>query len=326
MTISGMPEQWIWPLGNRGKLEDDRALDAAIFDTLRIAAPLGFAFVDPDLKYRRVNEPFARLHGLTPKSCCGCPVSVLSPQIAPQIAQVFQTGAPLLNVEVTEPAGDDASGEERYWQISFYPVPDRKSRRTIGLSAVALEVTEQRRAEAARAASEARTRAFVRDVLYSVSEGRLQVCETESELPDRLPAKGDSLSLESRSLFALRRDVIDAAEDAGLSSERRHDFVAAVGEAAMNAVIHGGSGDASVHSDGSRVQVWIRDFGKGISLDLLHRATLERGYTTSAILGNGFWIMLHTCDSIYLHTGSNGTIIVLEQDQAAVEPLWLRAA
>ncbi len=59
-------------------------------------------------------------------------------------------------------------------------------------------------------------------------------------------------------------------------------------------------------------------------MDRLHRATLERGYTTAGTMGHGFWMMLKTCDRIYLLTGTEGTTVVLEQDKTPPEPAWLQ--
>ena len=94
----------------------------------------------------------------------------------------------------------------------------------------------------------------------------------------------------------------------------------------MNAVVHAGGGGAVVGADHERglVQVRIEDRGKGIAIDQLHRATLERGYTTAGTMGHGFWMMLKTADRLWLFTTPNGTTVVLEQERAAreEEPLW----
>jgi len=93
----------------------------------------------------------------------------------------------------------------------------------------------------------------------------------------------------------------------------------------MNAVQHGGGGTAILFGDteGGRVQVWIEDQGEGIDLGLLPRATLERGFSSAGTLGQGFWMMIQTCDRIYLLTGTAGTTIVLEQERTPPSPAWL---
>ncbi len=198
-----------------------------------------------------------------------------------------------------------------------------------------------------RAATESaeQQRTFLKDVLFSVTEGRLSLCDDWNELPDppgthtsskRLGMNGafpdavSSLSfpdivLAPESLSALRRQVTEAATACGLDPERQYDLVCATGEAAMNAVVHATGGTARVFGDPSSgsVQVWIVDRGKGIDLSRLPRATLERGYSTAGSLGHGFWMILRTCDRVYLLTGALGTTVVLEQERVAAGVAWI---
>ena len=164
-------------------------------------------------------------------------------------------------------------------------------------------------------------------MLRAVTEGRLRLCETEAELPALAAPIGDPVALTAHTLRALRRAVRQAADLADLPDERWQDLLTSAGEAAMNAVVHAGenNGEARVLADATRntVQVWVRDHGPGIPLERLHRATLERGYTTAGTMGHGFWLMLKTCDRVYLLTGPTGTTVVLEQARRPPEPEWL---
>ena len=75
----------------------------------------------------------------------------------------------------------------------------------------------------------------------------------------------------------------------------------AASEAAMNAIVHAGTGEGKICcNSGGVVQVWIEDRGQGIKLDHLTMATLERGYTTAGTFGHGFWMMLQTVDRLWL--------------------------
>ena len=82
----------------------------------------------------------------------------------------------------------------------------------------------------------------------------------------------------------------------------------------MNAVVHGGGGEAEVRADDERVQVWIKDQGTGIQMAELPRVTLELGYSTKESLGHGFWMMLRAADTIHLLTGAAGTTVVITLD------------
>ena len=187
-----------------------------------------------------------------------------------------------------------------------------------GLSVYFRDITERRRAREER-------RAFLRDVLAGVTDGKLRLCELAADLPERLPGVGEPVPLTRETLRPARRRAADAALAAGLDEERGHDLLTAVGEATMNAVVHGGGGTAHVGADAQagRVQVWVEDHGAGIDVSRLPQATLARGYTTAGTFGHGFKMMLQTADAVWLLTGPTGTTVVLEQGREAPEPGWL---
>jgi PAS domain S-box-containing protein len=211
-------------------------------------------------------------------------------------------------------------GTPRWWDVVVTPVLDGRGRPEL-LLCVSRDVTEEREAER-------RQRRFVREMLFGMTEGRLRLCDGPGDLPARLaPDGGEPVALTRSTLRLLRKRVEAAAERAGLVKERAEDLLTGVGEAGMNAVTHAGGGRAEVCADAAagRVQVWITDTGGGITHETIHKATLERGWTTAGTLGHGFWLMLRTCDRVYLLTGPHGTTVVLEQQRDRPEPPWLRA-
>ena len=166
--------------------------------------------------------------------------------------------------------------------------------------------------ELERSRSEARARqVFFRDVLLSVTEGRLHLCDTPADFPAPLPLLSEPLALSRETLSSVRHRSEAAAEARQFSGDELNALATAVGEAAMNAVVHGGGGEAAIRGDESAVQVWVSDHGTGISLSELPRAALELGYSTKDSLGEGFWLMLRSADSVFLLTGSTGTTVVL---------------
>ena len=227
----------------------------------------------------------------------------------------------------------------RYMECDFAPEFDAESEpgrddkpRTVRtVVSVTRDITDRRLLEKEREAQQGAQRKFVREMILSMTEGRLRLCETEADLPTRFTPLGEPdappLALTSLTLRELRKQVHIAARQAGFSMERRHDLETAVGEAGLNAVVHAGGGAGSVFLDKERkiVQVWIQDNGGGIAPDYLHRATLERGYTTAGTFGHGFYLMLRTCDRIYLLTGTTGTTVVIEQERDAPTPSWFKA-
>lgn len=173
-------------------------------------------------------------------------------------------------------------------------------------------------------------RIFLRDVLASVTEGKLRLCDMPTDLPVRLPALAEPFTLTRESLCRFRREALRQAKNGGLDSERADDLVISANESAMNAVVHGGGGVAilgGIASDDQAgtlktLQVWIEDRGAGIEMKNLPRATLERGYSSAGTFGHGFWLVLKSTDRTYLLTSPEGTTVVIEQDRIPPPPAW----
>jgi anti-sigma regulatory factor (Ser/Thr protein kinase) len=187
------------------------------------------------------------------------------------------------------------------------------------------DAQENARLVAELRAAAVRQRRFLREMLASLTGGRFRLCDVPGDLPAPLLPAEPPFALTKPSLSAFRAQVDGVAASAGLPEERRYDLETAVGEAALNAVVHGNGGDGWVRYDPERgiVQVWICDRGPGIGEEALHRAILERGFTTAGTLGHGFFMILKTVDRLYLLTGPHGTTAVLEQGRTAPLPPWL---
>jgi GAF domain-containing protein/anti-sigma regulatory factor (Ser/Thr protein kinase) len=190
------------------------------------------------------------------------------------------------------------------------------------------EILERQQAEAARDAVLAQRRRFVRDMVFSLTEGRLRLCDTEADLPAPLPYASESIALTPPTIRLLRKRLEAVAEGLRFPKERVQDIETAVGEAAMNAVRHAGGGVGRVHADRESgvIQVWIVDKGAGISQESIHRAALEKGFSTGGSLGHGFFLMRSVADRVYLLTGLGGTTVVLEQEHTAPEPSWMQGS
>jgi PAS domain S-box-containing protein len=221
-----------------------------------------------------------------------------------------------------------ANGEEFPIEIAIVPIQgDGQVLFTSYLRDIsARKQDEQERERLLREVEESaeRQRVFLRDVLASVTEGKLLLCHRAEELPAprRLASAPISLSW-SHGIRELRHAAEEAARAQGFEDERCYDLVTAASEAAMNAVTHAGGGEGQVFAglDGT-VQVWVSDHGAGIDIAHLPRATLEKGYTTTDTLGHGMKMMLQTADRIFLLTGTTGTTVVLEQDRLASIRVW----
>lgn len=191
-----------------------------------------------------------------------------------------------------------------------------------------LDVTDRIRAEDAQQEAERQQKVFLRDVLSSVTEGRLRLCDTVADLPEKLDNDSETFDLtQSDGVAKLRKRATQIAQAAGIDAERVADLEVAIGEAASNAIRHARNGRAKIawgsEGDGC-LQVWIEDEGSGISVDRLPRATLERGFTTAGSLGHGFWLMLRLADRLSLKTGQSGTTVVIESCTESADSHWLQ--
>jgi PAS domain S-box-containing protein len=188
------------------------------------------------------------------------------------------------------------------------------------------DTTERKRTEEALREAADRERKVLREVLACVTEGKLLLCDSEQELPDLTSPVGDSIPLTATGgIRELRKLAEQVAVSQGLCEQRRIDLEIAIGETAMNAVVHGGGGLGRIYAgpEGS-VYAVLEDHGHGITMEDLPRATLERGYSTANTLGHGFLLMLESVDHVWLMTNPSGTTVILRQDQAPPEPAWLR--
>lgn len=228
---------------------------------------------------------------------------------------------------------DHCPHQDTWVEFTLQPLPD-------GLTAYTRDITERKRAEQQIREAEARQHAFLREILASVTEGRLRLCETDADLPVASAPLGEALLVglggavgqQATALRDLRRYTLTAGRLLAFSDDRIRDMMTAANEAATNAIKHGGGGTATVHvigaeketgEHGASILVYISDKGGGISLEQLPRATLERGYSSADTLGHGFFLMLKTVDRVYLLTGPNGTTVVLEQARIPPFPFWL---
>jgi len=166
---------------------------------------------------------------------------------------------------------------------------------------------------------------FEREVILSVTEGKLHLCEPEQicgMLGDRIAGANLRTATD---VAAWRRMACAAAAAEGMVSERRSDFELCLGEAATNCYKHAGGGDAELYRTQSSLQIRVHDTGPGIQPFLLPRATLLKGYSTKTSLGMGFALILALCDRLYLATSPQGTdlLIVLRlQTMSEVARVW----
>ena len=113
-------------------------------------APVGIAFYDRDLRYRRVNRVLAEANGVAVADHAGRATRELLPDFPDELLRdyqrVLETGRPLLNRLVSYKAGAAAVGGGVVWEVTLFPVPDGAGG-TLGLGAFAQDVTPREQAQ-----------------------------------------------------------------------------------------------------------------------------------------------------------------------------------
>jgi len=156
--------------------------DSALLATLLREAPIGFAFFDPDLRFRRVNRTLARLHGLGHREHLGrLPSEIWPPDLATRVEssvrRVLAEDRPVFEADqqiatVVGPAARrespdgrdhqvDGHAEVHHWAFSWFPSHDTDGKIT-GVVLIAVDVTDRQRGEEAVRRSEERYRSLVR--------------------------------------------------------------------------------------------------------------------------------------------------------------------
>lgn len=308
------------------------------FRTMADSAPVLLWVTEANSACNYVNKPWLEFTGrsLEEQQGSGWRASMHS-EDAPAVAESYRQNSVLQRGFQTEYRLCRHDGQWR-WMLETATPRFHSDGAFAGYIGSVVDLTERKQAEieresiraenerlmAEKAANMVAQREFLKDILYSVTEGKLILCDSRLNLPRAVAATGDPIPLTSASLRDLRQSCRTAGHALNLAQERCDDLVTAVSEASMNAVVHGGGGQARVCFDQDKLQVWIEDQGQGIDIKELPRATLERGYTTGSSFGHGFYMMLSLVDRIYLLTGAGGTCIVLEQFLVSPEPIWLQ--
>ncbi len=123
----------------------------ALLDTLLRTAPVGLCFLDRELRYVRANPVLADINGVPLEQTEGRTVYEVVPELAPNLEpiyrRIFETGEPLLHLEVTAP-GPSTGGEVRHWLGNYTPVRNNAGE-VILVSTAVMDITSLRHAEGA---------------------------------------------------------------------------------------------------------------------------------------------------------------------------------
>lgn len=151
--------------------EDRAARQLAELESLYNTAVVGLAFVDKDLRYRRINAHLAHINGLPQEAHIGRPLAELIPDLSkavePLYRRVLDSGEPITEQEISGTTPADPSAV-RTWLAHYHPIRGTGDD-VIGVNVVVQDVTDRKRAEAALRQSELRFRTAaecVSDLIY----------------------------------------------------------------------------------------------------------------------------------------------------------------
>jgi PAS domain S-box-containing protein len=195
--------------------------ELALLDSLFANAPVGLAFWDRDLRYRRINDALAASNGVPADEHLGRTTEdVLGPDwsfVTDSLHQVLETGEPITGIEQsgTTPA---EPGRLRTWRVAYYPVTDA------GVACVVVEVTAERTADATaqRAVRAEQAASALLDAVFAAAPVGLSVFDVEGRyqkvnaaLAELAGTRGDALigRRPGEVLGALGAQIDDAVQE-----------------------------------------------------------------------------------------------------------------
>jgi two-component system cell cycle sensor histidine kinase/response regulator CckA len=128
------------------EIKDREAQLEAFFD----ASPFGMVIMDQDLRYQKINEPLARMNGVSVREHIGRHIREVIPKVAPAVEGVFRkvlvTGRPLFNAEIRGETPRQP-GVERVWMEYIFPFKNPGKINPDAVGAIVVEITDQKQLE-----------------------------------------------------------------------------------------------------------------------------------------------------------------------------------
>lgn len=190
-------------------------------------APVGFAQLDTELRFVRINDGLAELNGLAAEEHVGrTPMEVL-PDLPRESYLPFFEAALRGETSQFELEGTTAAGDARVWLERVYPLRDRRDR-VMGVGAFVVDISERRAAEDERERS---VRSLQRSLLPRVLPpvDGLEIATRYATATGSLEVGGDFYEVLSGEAFGVAAFIGDVCgrgvEAAALTSRARYTLV-----------------------------------------------------------------------------------------------------
>ena len=156
-TIIGIRTDWAFRFDSNGQVEGfisvitDRTSEERLaeLEFLYRHAPVGLCFMDPDLRFKRINDRLAEINGKPAAEHIGATVEEVIPHIADQITPVYErilrTGQPVVDLVVYGTSPSDPN-VKRVWIVNHHPVKAEDGR-ILGITTVVKDITRQKTIE-----------------------------------------------------------------------------------------------------------------------------------------------------------------------------------
>ena len=126
---------------------------SAVLETLHSQSPVGFGFVDRELRLRRLNGALAVINGPPLWDQLGHLVAEVVPDLWPELEPIYRrvldAGESIGNQEISGVTSSDPE-HVHTWLASYYPV--RVDSEIIGVGVIVVDITERKQAAVLRAA------------------------------------------------------------------------------------------------------------------------------------------------------------------------------
>ncbi|HOK54712.1 MAG TPA: PAS domain S-box protein [Armatimonadota bacterium] len=182
----------------------------------------------------------------------------------------------------------------------------------IGAVTVWHDVTEKRSAEQREREMEQKQLEFYRRTISAASQDKL-IITSYDDIREIFGEPQETWEFfDVNKMVHTRRSVTLAAKTAGLSESKVNKVATCAGEMLSNAIKHAGGGHASIRTDEGKFLLRVADHGPGIEELNLPAVALIHRYSTVGTGGMGYKLTIYSADKVYLATGGEGTIVVME--------------